>query len=150
MYGDKLKNLRENSELTQKEIGKLLGITKEGYGQYEREYVIIPIKHLIFLSNYFKVSIDYLFNFSNNLIYDGISFDIDKEKMRKRLKEFRKGNNLTQLKLATYLKTTQSVIADYERGRYIIATPFLYTICNRYNMSADYLLGRVDSPKCFK
>ena len=67
-----------------------------------------------------------------------------------RLKEFRKENKLTQTKLASILNTTQSVIADYERGRYFISTPFLYTICKKYNISADYLLGRIDNPKYIK
>ena len=66
-----------------------------------------------------------------------------------RLKEFRKENKITQDKLASILNTNQSVIANYERGRTIIATPFLYTICKKYNISADYLLGKINTPKYF-
>lgn len=28
-----------------------------------------------------------------------------------------------------------------------IATPFLYTICKEYNVSADYLLGKINKPQ---
>ena len=59
--------------------------------------------------------------------------------------EFTNNPNNEQIELANYLNTTQSVIADYERGRYLISTPFLYTICKKYNISADYLLGRIDT-----
>ena len=59
----------------------------------------------------------------------------------------RNKNKLTQSKLAEILNTNQSVIANYERGRTPVATPFLYTICKKYNISADYLLGKTDSPK---
>ena len=79
-----------------------------------------------------------------------MTLNIVKYKMGERLKEFRKNNKLTQSKLAVILNTTQSVIADYERGRYLIATPFLYTICKKYNISADYLLGKIDNPKYLK
>ena len=49
----------------------------------------------------------------------------------KRLKEFRKENKLTQKKLASILNTTFSNIAFYEKGRNLIATPFLYEICKK-------------------
>ena len=39
------------------------------------------------------------------------------------------------------------MLAKYEKGKYIIATTYLYQICKRYNISADYLLGKIDSPK---
>ncbi len=54
---------------------------------------------------------------------------------------------MTQDKLAKILNTNQSVIANYERGRTVIATPFLYTICKKYHISADYLLGKIDEIK---
>jgi len=34
------------------------------------------------------------------------------------------------------LNTNQSVIANYERGRTIIVTPFLCAICRKFNVSA--------------
>lgn len=42
------------------------------------------------------------------------------------------------------LNMARSALANYERGRNIIATPFLYTICTKYKVSADYLLGKID------
>ena len=44
----------------------------------------------------------------------------------------------------------RSALANYERGRNVIATSFLYTICTRYNISADYLLGKINNPKYLK
>ena len=87
-----------------------------------------------------------------------ISFDINKKftskeeayRYGKRLKEFRKENKLTQSKLATILNTAQPVITNYENGKHLIATPFLYTICKKYHISADYLLGKIDNPKYLK
>ena len=60
---------------------------------------------------------------------------------------FRKENKVTQVKLATILNTVQPVIANYEKGKFLIATPFLYTICKKYNISADYLLGKINEPQ---
>ena len=78
------------------------------------------------------------------------SSDYKKELSQERLKELRKENKITQEKLADILNTNKSVICGYEKGRYIIATPFLYTIYKKYHISADYLLGKIDNPKYFK
>ena len=147
IYSKRLMELRENSELKQYEIAKILNIYKGLYNQYETEYEIIPIKHLNTLANYFDVSIDYLFGLNDKLNYKSSNCEIDAIKVGERLKEFRKENKLTQEKLAKILNMARSALANYERGRNIIATPFLYTICTKYNISAEYLLGKVDSPK---
>ncbi len=150
IYGEKLRTLRERSGLVQADLAKILSINKDVYGQYEREYVIMPIKHLNTICNYFNVSLDYAFNFVNNLTYDNISQDIDKILISKRLKELRKENNLTLKKLGEILNVSYGTIAGYEIGRYLIATPFLYDICKKYKISADYLLGKIDEPKYLK
>lgn len=144
MYGSRLSKLRDEQNLTQKDITKLLKLKSNAYAQYEREEVTIPIKHLNTLSNYFDVSFDYIFGFTD--IKSNINFkdDIDESLSGTRLKSFRKEKKLTQSKLASILNTTQSVIADYERGRYVISTSFLYAICKEYGVSADYLLGKKD------
>ncbi len=82
--------------------------------------------------------------------YRDMKKEIDRKKIGSRLKEFRKEHNLTQAKLAQVLNTVHQVINNYENGNRLIATPFLYTICSKYNISADYLLGRTDNPKVFK
>lgn len=149
MYRNKLKELRIEKNLTQKKISEILNISEITYTHYESEYYIIPIKHLNTLCSYFEITIDYIFEFNNISSYDNIR-DIDKMLSSKRLKEFRKNNKLTQTKLASILKVNQSTIAEYERGTNIIATPFLYTICKNYGVSADYLLGKIDTPVSFK
>ena len=145
-YGIKLKELRENKCFTQQSIADILGIKRSSYNQSEQQYDIIPIKRLNELSNIFDCSIDYLLNLNTNLKYNN-NKDINSNVSKIRLKEFRKENKLTQSKLANILETTQSVIAGFENGRNIIATPFLYDIYKKYHISADYLLGKIDYPK---
>ncbi len=149
IYAKKLKELREINNLTQENITKIIGLTRDVYGQYERESAIIPLKHLNTIANYYNVSIDYLFEFINKNNYENYSKELDNHKAGTRLKEFRKNYNLTQEKLGNILNTTKSVISGYESGRRLIATPFLYTICKKYHISADYLLGKIDEPKYF-
>ena len=144
IYQKRLIELREEKELKQYDLAGVLNIYKGLYNQYEREYVIIPIKHLNTLCNYFNVSMDYMFGFTNQINYENNKEKIDVLKSSSRLKEFRKEHKLTQEKLADILNMARSALANYERGRNIIATPFLYTICSKYKISADYLLGKID------
>lgn len=150
MYKQRLKDLRENNGLQIHDISKILGFEKDTYGKYEREYVIIPIKHLNSLCNYFNISIDYIFGFTDKLCYQYSLDSINTTLTAERLKNFRKENRLTQEKLADILKVVKGTIGNYESNRSIIATPFLYTICNMYGISADYLLGKTNEPKYWK
>ena len=147
IYSERLKYLREEQEITQNELANLLQIHFATYSQFEREYTIIPIKKLNILANFFHVSIDYLFGFTSIKQYNNSKREINLNISGERLKEFRKENKSTQVKLANVLNTTQSNIVGYEKGKFIIATPYLYTICKKYNISADYLLGKTDTPK---
>jgi len=147
IYKEKLVDIREKNNLKQYDVAHILNIYKGLYNQYEREYTIIPTKHLNTLCNYFHVSFDYLFNFTSQDNYPQVKLEIDKKISGVRIKEFRKINKLTQEKLAKKLNVSRTTITEYERGTNIIATPFLYTICKEYHISADYLLGKIDEPK---
>lgn len=147
-YGIKIKELRERKGITQKELAQYLGIDAKLYSHYETEDRLIPCKHLFAICTYFNVSIDFLFGFTEEKNYkSNANTTINKIEIGNRLKELRKENKLTQSKLSEILNTTQSVIAEYEKGKNLIATPFLYQICKKYNISNDYLLGRIDEPK---
>ena len=108
-YNEILKELRTNEKLTQEQLANILGINRVQYNQYENNYNTIPTKHLNSIANYFNVSIDYILGFNKNKTYDLFINDIDNIKAGQRLKEFRKENKITQLKLAQTLNTNQSV-----------------------------------------
>lgn len=143
-YGKNLKTIRISKELSQDIVADKLGIKRSTYKEYELQNSIIPLKHLNSFSNIFNYSIDYLLELTNIEQYPNYKLQINNDDFNIRFKNFRKENKLTQKKLAIIINTTQSVIADYEKGRYLIATPFLYDICKKYNISADYLLGKID------
>ena len=145
-YKINLKKAREQNNLNQSNIANILGIDRTVYNKYENGYELIPIKHLISFCNYFNIRVDEIFNF-NIQEQLPINKEFDVKIVGKRLKEWRKENKITQDKLAKMLNTNKSVICNYEKGRYLIATPFLYQICHQYGVSADYLLGRIDKPQ---
>ena len=66
MYFRRLRDLREDHDLMQKEIAAILGIQQTVYSRYERGFQTIPIEHILKLADYYNVSIDYLLERTNN------------------------------------------------------------------------------------
>lgn len=56
----RLKDLREDLDLQQKDIANFLGISTNQYGRYERGENDIRFEYVIKLSEYYNVSIDYI------------------------------------------------------------------------------------------
>ncbi len=59
-YYDILRELREDNDLTQKQIANLLGTTQQVYSRYEKGINEMPIRHLITLCKYYGVASDYI------------------------------------------------------------------------------------------
>ena len=59
-YAERLRNLRTDRELSQAQIAIILGTNKNQVGKYERGEQELPIRHLITLCNYYRVSADYI------------------------------------------------------------------------------------------
>ena len=57
---ENIRNLREDNDLTQTDVAKILHISQRAYSHYETGSREIPIPFLIELSKYYNVSIDYL------------------------------------------------------------------------------------------
>ena len=56
----RIKDLREDADLTQKEIADFLHIKQNTYSQYENGHRQLPIDFLIALARYYKTSTDYI------------------------------------------------------------------------------------------
>ena len=60
MYLPRLRDLREDHDLKQEEVAKLLGIQQTVYSRYERGARTIPLEHLVKLAEFYQVSVDAL------------------------------------------------------------------------------------------
>lgn len=66
LYFRRLRDLREDADLSQREVAALLGIQQTVYSRYERGFQTIPLEHLLKLAEYYHVSIDYILERTNN------------------------------------------------------------------------------------
>ena len=60
MYLPRLRDLREDRDMTQAQVSSLLGIDQRVYSNYETGKREIPLRHLIVLADYYHVTVDYL------------------------------------------------------------------------------------------
>ena len=60
MQFQRLEDLRIDHDLSQQQVADILGCQREVYRRYEKGTRTIPIEFLIKLSDYYKVSIDYI------------------------------------------------------------------------------------------
>ena len=59
-YYKRIRDLREDHDLTQTQMGKILSCSQRVYSNYERGDIDIPTATLIKLADYYDVSVDYL------------------------------------------------------------------------------------------
>ena len=57
---NRLKELREDRDLPQRELAKLLNMSQSNYSKYEKETLFLNYKQLIKIAHYYQVSIDYI------------------------------------------------------------------------------------------
>lgn len=144
---DKLLDLREEDELTQKELSNIFKVDRSIIAKWELGLTTIPLKQLNKYSNYFNVSIDYLTGLSNKKRKKIINTGLDKKIIGRNIKIVRLDNNLTLRSLAKELNTTSSTISAYETGKTLILTAFAYQICKKYKVSMDWLLGKSNNKR---
>ena len=65
MLFQRLRDLREDRDLLQQDIAKVLDISQTVYSRYERGYQTIPVVHLIKLADFYNTSTDYILGRTN-------------------------------------------------------------------------------------
>ena len=62
MLYKRIRDLREDKDLTQTQIAKILGMSQTGYSKYETGENDLPSSILIKLADFYNVSVDYILN----------------------------------------------------------------------------------------
>ena len=63
----RIKDIREDKDLTQKAVAQILGIQQNSYSQIENGTNNIQIDHLVKLANFYNTSTDYLLGLTNEI-----------------------------------------------------------------------------------
>lgn len=68
-FGEKIKNLREDADLNQTELGKAVNMTQRKVSYIERGKCEPSVEDIAALARFFKVSADYLLNVPKGYTY---------------------------------------------------------------------------------
>lgn len=144
MYNNNIKFCREELEMTQSELGYVFGVSKQTISGWETASDTIPFNKLVKFSNMYEYSLDYISGFTRKNIKHKKA-ECNKIEIGKRLKLLRKELNLSQQELADDCNISQTTYSGYETGNYLINTITIYTICKKYNVSMDWIVGRTNN-----
>lgn len=64
-YRTRMRNLREDCDLTQKQLGAIINKSQQGYSHIEEGRAELKIEDLITLCKFYKVSADYFIGLSD-------------------------------------------------------------------------------------
>ncbi len=137
-FGEKLKQLRIDNNMTQEELGRQIGIQKSGISKYENDTVEPNLTTLAKISKIFNVSID-------SLVPNEVEILNAKPKnVGERLRHLRIEKNLTQEEFGKIFNMTKSRISQYETSKHEIDDKTKILFADYFNISIDYLLGRIE------
>ena len=138
----RLKEIRENNDMSQRSLREVLKVGKSTYSRWETGEQLIPLTRLNEFCNYFHVSMDYALGISKTDFKTKELKQLDKNKIGQNLKTIRKELDYTQEELAKLFNTTHSTISAYENGKTIILTAFALELCKRYGYSLDWICNK--------
>jgi transcriptional regulator with XRE-family HTH domain len=64
-YRERMRELREDSDRTQRELAQILGTTQQVYSRYETGENELPLRHAVTLCRFYGVSADYFLGLSD-------------------------------------------------------------------------------------
>lgn len=138
----RLIDLREDKDLTQEKVSKLLGIDRSQYSKLELGVYRMKSDKLIILSDFYNTSIDYILGLTNNIIpYKRI------ETFNNNLKKLRLSKKLNSLDVAHHLNISQPQYSSLENSKSLLTHDKLITLSKFYNTSVDYILGLTNENK---
>ena len=126
-FGENLKNLRKQKNLTQTELANDLGMTQSAIYKYEKGLRKIPMSVLKQFANYFNLTLDELIDPNNELVEN-------EEPVKYK-------THLTKYEVASELGFTKEEISILESGEKQIPKSFFEKFANYFDVSVDDLVA---------
>ncbi len=139
---NRLREIREDHDLSQKQMAEILNINRSTYSLWELGINIIPLKKLCNFADYFRISLDYILNISNYKNSKNYIEKLNLETLGYNMKKIRIQNHLSQEEIADIIGVSQACVNKYEKGKITISVPVLYTFCKNFDISLNHLCGK--------
>ena len=96
MFGERIKELRNNHTWTQQELGDRLGVSKQSVSNWENGNIMPSIDVLVRMSDLFQTSTDYILDRENALSLDITDLDAEQKAMIQRMVRYFRNINKTR------------------------------------------------------
>ena len=138
----KIRELREDNNLTQKQIAKILNTTQQTYSRYESGEITIDIYSLIKLSDYYNTSIDYIVGLTNDFNYKNSKDGIDSKCFIPEYQRLLTINSTNHFTLSKKGLVNESSLSWWKKGG-LPKFEVIFNIAYELGGSIDKLLGRI-------
>jgi len=141
MFGERIRLLRTQKEMTQEELGKFLGVGKTTISQYESETRTPDAGMLTRIATFFGVSVDYVLGRSDDPTHTAPVDNL--VTTARRLKAIRDSRAMSQRELADRLGITVPELARYESA--IAAPPdeLVDKLADVFEVDRRYFTGEI-------
>lgn len=136
----RLKIIRKVNNYSQTDIAKILGITQRTYSKYETGELSLKIEQLATLSNFYKLTTDYILGIASDSPKLTTDRKFDYDELIKRLRYLRFENNYSQKELAELVNCSSSLISMFERKKSGVQLDMLILLAKVYNKTIDELI----------
>jgi transcriptional regulator with XRE-family HTH domain len=150
-FGDKLKKIRIERNMSQEELGEFLGTSKQVISRYETNQRVPKITVVEEYAKKLNVPLNYLINNSISNVDDAMQTENsfvsnlgNGMTVGSRIQELRQKLGLTQDQIAEQLNMNRANFSNYERDVAVPPGETLAKIADILRTSTDYLLGRND------
>ena len=141
MQFGKIRDLREDHDLKQFEVAKILGVKRTTYAMWDLGDVDFPMEKLVELARYFHTNVEYMLNLTSDNREVFYEKDITVEFIGNQLKRYRLKLKKTQREFAKVLNIRQSSYSYYEDGKTRIPTNKLVLLAMTYHIPINYICG---------
>lgn len=140
----RLKDIRIDNDLTQKEIADKLHVSRSTYSGWENEGDNIPLYQFNNFCELFNLSLDYVAKLIDRRenITNKTKKDLDFKLIGKKLEVIRKETNLKQKQMAEIMGVSPATYVNYKKGSTPIQTEILKTVSIHFDISLDWLVGK--------
>lgn len=138
----RLKDIREDNDMSQSELSEILGVKRSTYSLWELSINIIPLNYLCDFADCFNISLDYILGITNNKDSNNFVKGFDLSILGNNMKEIRIKNNLTQEDMANILGVSQACVVRYEKGLICISVSNIYKFSKKFKISINELCGK--------
>lgn len=142
MHLNKVRELREESDLRQRVVADFLGVKRSTYSTWECGTVMVPLNIADKISMFYKVSLACVYGIEEDIVhYENVS-SLNYKKLLQNLNKYKRENHLSYEQLGNLLGCTSVTCYRYFTGETTIPIDRLVALADLCNLSIDKLCAK--------